>query len=294
MAKEIIIDLPADFNFRTAVCGHGWYDLEPFRFDPETGELAYVFHEISSGKSSFGIIKHEDSSLKVTLSNSKLKTAQVERDVRHILRLDDGLDDFYGLIRDTPGLDWVRLFGAGRLLRSPTVFEDMVKTMCTTNCSWSLTKKMVERLVDRLGTDAGKGFKTFPTAEAMASVDEAFYRDEIKTGYRSPFFVELATKVVEGEIDPESFHSTEISTADLRKQIKSIKGFGDYAADNLLKLLGRYDGLALDSWLRARFYAKHNKDKTCPDKKIHHHYKKFGDWQGLAIWCDMTEDWFKK
>ena len=67
---------------------------------------------------------------------------------------------------------------------------------------------------------------------------------------------------------------------------------GDYAADNMLKLLGRYDGLALDSWLRAQFYKKHNRGRKCPDKKIEKHYAKYGDWKGLAIWCDMTEDWF--
>lgn len=294
MPKEIFIDLPGHFVFETAVRGHGWYDLEPFRYNAETRELAYVFHDIRSGNSAHGVISQEGKSLKIRLSNAKLKAAKVERDVRHILRLDDGLDEFYETIADKPGLTWVRPLGAGRLLRSPTVFEDMVKTMCTTNCSWSLTRKMTERLVDRLGTDAGNGFKTFPTAEAMASVDETFYRDEIKAGYRSPFFVELARKVVEGEIDPEAFLTLDIPTDELRQQIKTIKGFGDYAADNLLKLLGRYDGLALDSWLRARFYAKHNKEKKCPDKKIQRHYKRFGDWQGLAIWCDMTEDWFIK
>ncbi|MEP6705599.1 MAG: Fe-S cluster assembly protein HesB, partial [Acidobacteriota bacterium] len=63
-------------------------------------------------------------------------------------------------------------------------------------------------------------------------------------------------------------------------------------ADNLLKLLGRYNGLALDSWLRSQFYRKHNREKVCADKKIERHYTKFGDWRGLAIWCDMTERWF--
>jgi len=77
----------------------------------------------------------------------------------------------------------------------------------------------------------------------------------------------------------------------LKKQIKSVKGIGDYAAENMLKLLGRYDGLALDSWLRAQFYKKHNAGRKCSDKKIDKQYSKFGDWKGLAIWCDMTAEW---
>ncbi|HRI05213.1 MAG TPA: hypothetical protein PLL77_15860, partial [Pyrinomonadaceae bacterium] len=120
---------------------------------------------------------------------------------------------------------------------------------------------------------------------------EDFYRTEIKAGYRSPYFVELAQAVVNGELDPESWLHSKLSTADLKKEMKRVKGVGDYAAENLLKLVGRYDGLALDSWLRSQFYKKHNKQKPCKDTKIHRHYKKFAPYQGLAIWCDMTEKW---
>ena len=73
--------------------------------------------------------------------------------------------------------------------------------------------------------------------------------------------------------------------------MKRVKGVGDYAADNLLKLLGRYDGLALDSWLSSGFYKKHNDNTVCSDKNIEAHYERFGKWRGLVIWCDMTEKW---
>ena len=74
--------------------------------------------------------------------------------------------------------------------------------------------------------------------------------------------------------------------------MKRIKGVGDYAAENLLKLVGRYDGLALDSWLRAQFYKKHNGGNICADDEIRKFYERFREWRGLAIWCDMTEKWF--
>jgi N-glycosylase/DNA lyase len=172
------------------------------------------------------------------------------------------------------------------------VFEDVIKTLCTTNCSWSLTRKMVANLVDALGEPSQSGARSFPTAEAVASRPESFFRNEIKAGYRSPYFVEIADAVAAGKIDPESWLHSPLSTIDLKKEIKKVKGFGDYAAENLLKLLGRYDGLALDSWLRAQFYKKHNSEKPCADKKIDKFYSEFGEWRGLAIWCDMTEDWF--
>src|SRR5437773_6838408 len=152
---------------------------------------------------------------------------------------------------------------------------------------------MVVNLVDKLGETAADGQKSFPTARAMASRDAAFYREEIRAGYRSPYFVELAESVASGRVDPESWMHSELSTDELKKELKKVKGVGDYAAENMLKLLGRYDGLALDSWLRAQFYKTHNRGKVCADKKIDKFYHQFGQWKGLAMWCDMTASWFK-
>jgi N-glycosylase/DNA lyase len=151
---------------------------------------------------------------------------------------------------------------------------------------------MVSNLVATLGEDATDGRKAFPTPAAMAAKNAEFYREEIRAGYRSPYFVELAESVASGKVDPEGWINSDLSTIDLKKELKKVKGVGDYAAENLLKLIGRYDGLALDSWVRSQFYKKHNRERVCNDKKIHKFYQKFGTWKGLAIWCDMTEDWF--
>jgi N-glycosylase/DNA lyase len=238
------------------------------------------------------VIYEAPGGLEIEVAGKKFKEAKLIRDVRHILRLDDPLEEFYFLTDNEDRLKWVSTSKAGRLIRSATVFEDMVKTMCTTNCSWALTRNMVRNLVHNLGEPATGGGHAFPTPEALASVDEKFYRDEIRAGYRSPYFLELAEAVASGKLDPESWLTSDLPTDELKKEIKRVKGFGDYAADNLLKLIGRYNGLALDSWLRSQFYKKHNREKVCPDKKIERHYKNFGDWKGLAIWCDMTERWF--
>jgi len=292
MPATLHIKKPETFSFRHTICSHGWYDLAPFEMDKEIFSLTYVFTRGPKGKPIVATVSEENSQLRIDLPIKNFDEVGIVRDVRHILRLDDDIEHFYATISGHERLEWVAAKKAGRLLRSPTVFEDMVKTLCTTNCSWGLTRKMVENLVRKLGQPDGKGRYAFPTANAMASVDEDFYRNEIKCGYRSPFFLELAKKVASGEVDPELWLTSDKPTPELKREIKQIKGFGDYAAENLLKLLGRYDGLTLDSWLRARFYAMHNGDKKCADKKIEKHYAKFGEWKGLAIWCDMTETWF--
>ena len=290
MKREFTIDCGPDFSFFHTVKSHGWYDLLPFIFDDETSSLNGVFlveEAVVSYK-----VRGAGKNLKVTATN-KASEAVVTEVVKHVLRMDDDLSAFYLSAESEPGLAWIPKMNGGRLLRSPTVWEDLVKSICTTNCSWGLTRKMVENLVEKLGSSSADGIRAFPTSVEMASVSVDFYRDEIRAGYRSPYLVELADSVASGKLDPESWLNSNLPTSDLKNEIKKVKGVGDYAAENLLKLLGRYDGLALDSWLRSKFYERHNEGSKCSDKKIELHYSRFGDWRGLAIWCDMTEDWFK-
>ncbi|MDM7924307.1 MAG: hypothetical protein QUS14_18640 [Pyrinomonadaceae bacterium] len=291
MPKKLKLSVPADFSFRHTVQSHGWYDLRPFELSAACDELHYVFRDPDSGQIASGRIRESGGKLTVSLTD-EISAEGVKRDVRHILRLDDRIEDFYDLAAKDGVLAWAAANRAGRLLRSATVFEDLIKTLCTTNCSWALTKSMTNNLVSTLGEETSDGRRAFPTPSAMAGMNADFYRNEIRAGYRSPYFVELADAVAAGKIRTDEWLDPELPTSELRKQLKAIKGIGDYAADNMLKLLGRYDGLALDSWLRAQFYKKHNRGRKCPDKKIERHYAKYGDWKGLAIWCDMTEDWF--
>ena len=73
--------------------------------------------------------------------------------IRHMLRLDDDLSAFYVPAAEVADAR-VGGRGRGRMPRSPTVFEDLVKTICTTNCTWSVTERMVGALVGEFGTPA--------------------------------------------------------------------------------------------------------------------------------------------
>ena len=292
MPETIFLETPADFNFRNTIDSHGWRELRPFEIDETGWRLTYVFTGDESARPVTGTMSGEEGRVRVDLSDGEIDKERVLREVRHILRLDDDMSGFYKQIKKEKELAWISKMNAGRLLRSPTVFEDLVKTICTTNCSWSLTKKMVTNIVEKLGKSAGGEKYAFPTPEAMAGVSEDFYRNEIRAGYRSPYLVELAEAVASGKLDPEKWITPDLPTAELKKEMKAVKGVGDYAAENLMKLVGRYDGLALDSWLRSQFYKKHNGDEVCDDRQIRGHYEKHGDWRGLVIWCEMTERWF--
>ena len=282
--RTLFLEIPETFNFRQTVLSHGWCQLLPFEFDSENHRLSYVFR--NSDKTVSAIISESDGKLEIEISDGEINEAQILRDVRHILRLDDDLSNFYKLTKKK--FAWISETNAGRLLRSPTVFEDLVKTVCTTNCSWALTKNMTKNLVEKLGTPTIDGKKAFPTAAQMASESADFYKNEIRAGYRAAYFAELAEKVANGKINPESWLNSDLPTKELKREMKQIKGVGDYAAENLLKLVGRYDGLALDSYLRAQFYKKRNGETVCDDKEIEKFYEQFGSWRGLVMWCDMS------
>lgn len=295
MPKLLFLAPPTNFSFRRTIFSHGWCELPPFELDKENWRLGYVFSGAEAEIPVSAMINDAGGRVKIEISGGKTNKKTEEkilRDARHILRLDDDLSDFYELTRTENRLGWVSETNAGRMLRSPTVFEDLVKTVCTTNCSWALTKKMTANLVEKLGTASENGKRAFPTVEAMASVPIEFYTDEMRAGYRAPFFAELAEKVASGKINPESWLASDLPTGELKKEMKSVKGVGEYAADNLLKLVGRYDGLALDSWLRSQFYKRHNDETVCSDREIKRFYERFGAWRGLVMWCDMTEKWF--
>ena len=291
-AMEITISAPDNFSFRRTALSHGWYDLPPFYFDERTWTLTRVI-DLPPNRPVTVEIRGDRRSIRVSAARKlgRRSEAKVIRDVRHMFRLDDDMTSFYAGVRDEPEFRWIAESGAGRLLRAPTVFEDLVKTLCTTNCSWALTSKMVAALVDTLGAKTEDGRRSFPTAEAMASVDETFYREQVRAGYRAPYLKELAERVASGTIDVESWLESDLATSALNREIRGVKGVGQYSAENLLRLIGRYDGLALDSWVRAEFAKKHNGGRKASDKKIARSYKRFGEWSGLAFWCDMTHGW---
>ena len=289
---DITIKTPRDFNFRRTVLSHGWCALQPFEFDQQNWTLLRVLDRGQAEPVTVKIsLRRQQINISTARRLGQKAAGEIARDVRHMFRLDDDLNEFYRLMTSDPDFAWVADEGAGRLLRSPTVFEDLVKMICTTNCSWALTEKMVSGLVNELGRAATDGRKSFPTAAEMAQMPEKFFRDQIRSGYRAPYLAELSQRVASGSLNVEAWLTSELPLTELIKEMKSVKGVGNYAAESLLKLIGRYDGLALDSWTRAQFARLHNHGRVASDKKISRFYARFNSWRGLALWCDLTRDW---
>ncbi len=215
--------------------------------------------------------------------------------VRHMLRLDEDLSPFYAVANKDAALTWATA-GAGRMARSATVFEDVIKTICTTNCTWSATERMVTALVSHLGEKAptapesGWHGRTFPAPEAMATAGARFYRDVVRAGYRGQYLVAVARSVAEGAVDLEELAHATLSDEEVAIRLLALPGVGPYAAAHVMMLLGRYSRLILDSWTRPT-YARLVGRRNVADATIQRRFRHYGPYAGLAFWLYLTKDW---
>jgi 3-methyladenine DNA glycosylase/8-oxoguanine DNA glycosylase len=219
--------------------------------------------------------------------------------IRHLLHLDQDLSGFYELASTDADLSWVTA-GAGRMIRMPTVFEAVIKTICTTNVSWGGTTKMVGALVEHLGEpgagapETGWRGRAFPTPAAMAERDEAFYRDTVRSGYRGPYLRAVAASVAEGAVDLEHLGRAtpeELPDQELEARLLALPGIGPYGAAHVMMLIGRSSRLILDSWTRPTYAKLRRSRRPVSDAIILRRFRRYGRHAGLAFWCYLTRNW---
>lgn len=286
MTESIDIPTPDDFSFASTIGSHGWLSLAPFSYDQESGVLSRI-HQVDGGKC---VLLRISDGLKIEVEGTKkLNTshrAQIERDVRMMFSLDWDLRKFYRAIRKHADYAWVEREKAGRMLVTPTVWEDLTKVLMTTNTTWSQTKNMVNRLC-ALGPEYKSGAHAFPTPHQIARMPVEELSEQIRAGYRSAYLHELAKRIASGELDTEAWRK--LPSMELYKAIKGLRGFGDYAAGTMLRLLGHFDRLAIDTECRAS-YKRLTGSETATDIEIRTYYDGFGEWRGLVMWMNIMRD----
>jgi 3-methyladenine DNA glycosylase/8-oxoguanine DNA glycosylase len=278
-------------DLRRTLGSHGVADLLPNRLDEEAWTLETTL-AVDGRARSIRVSEGAPGHARVELLDSRTGAAAREQllaTVRHMLRLDEDLSRFYTLVADDDDLAWVTR-GAGRMLRSPTVFEDVVKTVCTTNTTWSATIRMVSALVEHLGAEGRHG-RAFPSPAAMAEAPEDFYRDVARAGYRGAYLRAIASSVADGSLDLEQLDGrTDVPDEEVAARLLALPGVGPYAAAHVMMLLGRYGRLILDSWTRPT-YARLIGRKTVADRTIERRFRRYRDFAGLAFWLYLTRDW---
>ena len=290
------VSLP--FDFQAAATSHGWAALSPFRWEAEAGALQRT-QQLTGGTVVELRLQPHGSTPAITIDVESIvpltpaEETEVHRAVQRMLRLDEDFGDLYRLQTKLAHHPLDISPGGGRLLRCPTLFEDMVYTLCTTNIAWSGTKRMVKLLTEKLGRPypGSETQRAFPDAAAIAAAGPDVLRRETGLGYRSAYVWQLAGDVAEGKLNLAEFEQPERPTDDLYKAVRRLKGFGDYATSTVLMLLGRYDRLAIDSALRTFVTRKYFNGQPPPkEADIRAIYEPWGKWRYLAYWFDVPPE----
>lgn len=295
-ATVLTLRPPADYLLARDVCSYGYFVLAPNRWDPTTQTLSRAL-ELDGGAAMFRVRQSvrrggrphphfggtEGAPLRVEASRvlSRAERADARRQLRRMLRLDETADE----IRRFHELDprWRRV-GRGRLFRSPTLFEDIVKTVTSCNVQWPGTVQMNARLCEVLG-DGG----AFPSARRLSRARPGTLRARCRVGYRDVRLVELARLFVRGEIGEAQLEDPLRSDDELHDLLLKLPGVGPYAAANIMQLLGRYGRLPLDteSVRHGRTVLGYGGSDAEVMRAVRRHFEPFGDQAFRSYWFEL-------
>jgi 3-methyladenine DNA glycosylase/8-oxoguanine DNA glycosylase len=118
-------------DFARTIASHGVAELPPNRLDLEARVLETTL-PVPRGARTIRLTERRGKLRIDALAGTIGERAReaLTTTVAHMFRFDENLFDFYTLVKEDGELSWCAV-GAGRMLRAATVFEDVVKTICT-------------------------------------------------------------------------------------------------------------------------------------------------------------------
>ena len=286
---------PGGFDLPRTACSYGYFLLAPNFWDPRERTLARPLR-LRDGSPVNAVIRQARSAsggLRVEL-DAPARGAErtfVLGQVRRMLRLDEDAGPWRRALRRVdPQLAEV---AADRMFRSPTLFEDLIKTVTSCNVNWPNTRTMNRQLCLSFGGGA------FPLPGQLAAAGEADIKELGRVGYRAGRIRELSRRVAGGELDLDALDDPTRPTQELYEAFRALPGLGPYAAGNLCHLVGRYDRLAIDTETRRHFCLHHRAQRPAStdaagnralDARIAAHYAAAGPFAFKHFWSEMWAD----
>ena len=274
------METPDDFSFHETVHAHGWRDLDPFRWQGDTGTLERIERTTNGEIRRISIRDTGVNRLEIE-TDGKADAAEIRAMVRRILQLDVNIQEFHAYCAARDHLAAIPGRRQGRMLRGASLWEDTVKVILTTNTTWAQTKSMTRRFVAEWGDCRAddSDCRAFPTPERIAALELSEFADRAKVGYRAAALHELAAAIV-GGLELEDWNRCDLPTDALRKRLLALRGVGPYAAACLLLYLGRPDRVNSDSW--ARTLVGRELGRPVSDAEVHAFFEPYGAWRGLV------------
>jgi len=277
MAIKIRFNKPELFSLEKTVMSHGWVMLEPYSWTQQI--LSGVTN--LGGKSVSFSIRETKFSILAEAECDRSREAELRAALRYALNLDFPLEKFAELAARVgrKELSLMAHDGWGRLLRSTSIWEDAAKTLLTTNCNWNRTREMTKNLCNLYRSNCADNKPPFPLPGQISKNPELL--DEAGLGYRAPYLLELARRINVGDICFDSFdRKLARNKSKAESCIREIRGFGPYAANHLLVLLGWHDCLVIDSDVVKYLGLKRSQNGRLPsDSGL---YREFGEFRFTA------------
>ncbi|MBA4029251.1 MAG: hypothetical protein C0475_09010 [Planctomyces sp.] len=299
-AAALEIVPPKDYVLWRDACSYGYFVLEPNLWQPATGVFRRVLDlggdggavaaEITQpgGRRAGASRGKAGAVLRIALDRalSPDQAEELERQVRRMLRLDEPasrLREFHAVDARWKGL------GRGRLMRSPSLFEDVIKTVTSCNVAWPSTVRMNARLCAEYGRESAGGGRAFPTAAALAGAEPARLRARCGVGYRDARIVELARLFDRGLVAEASLSDPTLDDAALERRLIDLPGIGPYAARNIMQLMGRYGRIPLDSETvrHARTILGYTGTDRRVLRRLEEHFEPMGRDKFRSYWFEM-------
>jgi 3-methyladenine DNA glycosylase/8-oxoguanine DNA glycosylase len=287
------IEPPSDYVLRRDACSYGYFLLEPNRWEPEAqaltttvdlGGTAVSVRVTQPGRARRGgRLRIETDAALARPERERLRAS-----LTRMLRLDEPA----ATVRAFHALDprFARS-GRGRLMRSASLFEDVIKTVTSCNVTWPSTVGMNRKLCAVYGRASASGRRAFPTQQTLARVRPASLRARCSVGYRDARIVELAGMFARGEIDGARLECPRTPASEKYDAMLEWPGIGPYAAANILQLLGCYERLPLDTES-----VRHGRDvlgfkgtASAIMKRVHRHFEPFGEHRFRSYWFELWE-----
>lgn len=296
------IDVALPFSLRATVLSHGWHECAPMSWCAG-GRCFQLIGRCRGEAVRISVIESSRTArrvrLRVDVEGNKIDDAFLEHvrgDLRWILRLDEDLTEFYALCVIHPTLHVLPRIGAGRMIRSACMAENIIKAICGTNVNWTQAVKMINR-IGQLGPPVRHfvHLNAWPTPREILRGGERYLNEVCRLGYRTDSILKFCRDITDGGYDPEALrlHATNgtLSSDDALKELLSIKGVGPSSANYLLAMLGFHDRMSIDSATIAHVSRTHTKGRKPTVRQVERIYAPYGKWRQLVWWLEYWLTW---
>ncbi|XP_019179067.1 PREDICTED: uncharacterized protein LOC109174250 [Ipomoea nil] len=314
------------FQLEKAVCNHGFFMMAPNHWDTLTKTFTRPLRLTTSlslivsvsqppTQNQHLLLKIHHATLLSPQDQHAIK-AQVARMFRLSVGDENAIQEFHKLHLDA------RNQGFGRLFRSPSLFEDIVKTLLLCNCNWGRSLEMAKALckfqyeldkgvlVKRNGrrklkrkrssvVQACNSLGNFPSCEEIARLSGS---DELNKfcnlGFRARFIFCLAQRIVNGKLPLQKYemmiNENTKNITQIMASLETIKGVSNFASANIMMCLGCYQFIPCDTeTIRhlKEFHGIKDCSKTSVASNIKMLYETYSPFHCLAYWFELVKEY---